>query len=115
MSREKRILVTTTAMGRDEREFLEGLLSYAQSKSLPRWQIELNFGAIDCCPIKVNPSDYDGFIDLIHSPEQRALAHSRKGPTVRIENAFTPPSTAPGENIVTLASDHLSEGRAAAD
>ena len=115
MSREKRILVTTTAMGRDEREFLDGLLSYAQSKSLPRWQIELNFGAIDCCPIKVNPSDYDGFIDIIHSPEQRALARSRKGPTVRIENAFSPSSTVPGENIVTLASDHLSEGRAAAD
>ena len=114
MNAKKRILLTVPSIGRDERAILEGLLDYIHGFCRSQWQVEIDFGEQDCCPIRIDPKDYDGFIDLVFSPEQRAAIRRRHAPTVLIEDVLRP-SAAPGPKTVTLMVDHRSEGETAAD
>lgn len=116
MKNPPRILVTSPVITRDERKLLEGLLDFAQAGSHhARWQIELNFGELDCCSIKPDLVDYGGFVDIIARPEQRRQVYRRSGPSVMIENILSPPATRPHPNIVTIFNDHRAEGRTAAN
>ena len=115
MNETRRILVTAPKISNVDRELLRGILAYARGKKGTRWQVDLDFGDRDCCPIPVDPGDYDGFISLVSDPKQRGDIRHRRKPSVLIEDVLTPRTFSSRPNVVTIANDHESEGCAAAN
>lgn len=115
MEKIRRILVTAAQITHVDRQLLEGILAYAREKKGVRWQVDLDFGEIDCCPIPIDLSVYDGFITLVTHPDQRDAARRRTKPTVLVEDVLCPGTIPTKRNIVTIVNDHTAEGAAAAD